>query len=138
MREIRKRIRKMKKKTFAIPALAAAIPVNPRSAARIATMKNAMAQRSIPNLLLTLFPARPRGPCDVVYGNSGSSSHQEIAPYLVAIASKRGDIQDSPGMFNTFQVCTVRAECSFMRASRTFEMPSSERCLTGIRLRKVE
>jgi len=44
-------IRKMKKRIFAIPAAAMAIPVNPKSAAMIDTMKNMIAHLSMMRLL---------------------------------------------------------------------------------------
>jgi hypothetical protein len=53
--EITKRIRKMKKRILAIPVAAAAMPVNPKTAAMIAMMKKTNAQLSMALLLSRVF-----------------------------------------------------------------------------------
>ena len=53
--EIRKRIKKTKKIILAMPAAATAIPENPSSAAKSATIKNPNAQRNITTSLCFQF-----------------------------------------------------------------------------------
>ncbi len=50
IREITKRMRNRKNRIFATPAEATAIPLNPKIAATMATMKKTSAQFSIPEL----------------------------------------------------------------------------------------
>jgi hypothetical protein len=50
-----KRIRKIKKRTFAISAAATIIPVNPSNPAMIATIKKIKTHESIANLLYYFF-----------------------------------------------------------------------------------
>jgi len=63
-----KTIRKMKKRILAIPAAAAEIPVNPKSAAMIATIKKIIAHLSMMRLLKIKVTFCP---CELAVGQQG-------------------------------------------------------------------
>ena len=59
--ETRNNTIKRKNKIFAIPAAPAAIPVNPNSAATIATTKNIRVQRNMISILIGYVWVNPKG-----------------------------------------------------------------------------